>query len=137
MSAEALNGPIADLFSDMMTLAIRLTGYTGYVTCKFDDVELRPASELEPQYVMKQARLQSDLSLGVLTDDEYHIAMYSRPRPDSAPLLSGTGFLNAAPAGVDAGKVSPNSDPLGRSISTPGSKSARSSTVNKKPAGAK
>ena len=134
MSADSLNGPIADIFSDMFTLAIRLTGYTGYVVCKFDDVELRPSTELEPQKVMQQSRLQNDLSLGLITDDEYHITMYGRPRPDSAPLLSGTGFMQAQAgggAGVDASKVSPNSDPLGRSISVPGSKSAKSATIKK------
>lgn len=133
MSAESLNGPIADIFSDMMTLAIRLTGYTGYVVCKFDDVELRPATELEPQKIMQQSRLQNDLSLGLITDDEYHITMYGRPRPDSSPLLSGTGFMQAQAqgVGVDASKISPNSDPLGRSITTPGSKSAKSATVKK------
>lgn len=139
MSADSLNGPIADMFSDMLTLAIRLTGYLGYVVVKFDEVELRPQSELEPQFIMRQTRLQNDLSLGLITDDEYHIQMYGRPRPDSAPLLSGTGFMMAAPGGaagsasVDASKISPNSDPLGRSITTPGSKSAKSATVNKKP----
>ena len=96
MSADSLNGPIADMFSDMMTLAMRLTGYEGFVTCVFDKAELRPETELEPQYLMRQSRLQNDLSLGLITDDEYHMEMYGRTRPVSAPLLQGTGFF--APA---------------------------------------
>lgn len=136
MAAESLNGPIADLFSEVFTLALRMTGYQGYVECKFDPVELRPDTELEPQRIMKQQRLQSDLSLGLITDDEYHLQMYGRPRPDSAPELSGTGF--AQPAAGESSQVaesakgvSPNADPLGRSITPPGSKSARSNAVKK------
>jgi len=132
MAAESLNGPIADLFSDMFTFAMRLLGYEGFVVCKFDPVELRPSTELEPQLIMRQQRLLNDLSWGLITDDEYHIAMYNRLRPDSSPELSGTEFMTPAPAaGSDASKVSPNSDPLGRSITPSGSKSARSNTVKK------
>lgn len=138
LSAESLNGPIADLLSEAFTLALRLTGYQGYVVCKFDPVELRPSTELEPQLLMRQTRLQSDLSLGIITDDEYHLEMYNRPRPDSAPELSGTGFAQPtageSSATANASKVSPNSDPMGRAITPKGSKTARSNSVNK-PAG--
>lgn len=130
LSAESLNGPVADLFSDAFTLALRLTGYQGYVECRFDPVELRPDTELEPQRVMKQSRLKQDLSDGLITDDEYHLMMYNRPRPDTSPEVSGTKFLNSS--GVDVGtadKVSPNSDPLGRSITPSGSKSAKSNST--------
>mgnify|MGYP001001616374 CR=1 FL=1 len=132
LAAESLNGPIADLFSDMFSLALRLTGYQGYVVCRFDPVELRPDTELEPQRVMKQTRLQSDLSLGLITDDEYHLQMYGRPRPDSAPEVSGTGFREGTQnADSEIGTPSPNADPLGRSITPSGSKSANSNTVQK------
>jgi hypothetical protein len=124
MAAESLNGPIADLFSDMMTLAMRVQGYEGYVTCKFDPVELRPSTELEPQLVLKSGRLRQDLSDGLITDDEYHIMMYNRIRPDSAPELSGTGFMTPVKTGAEG--ASPNTDPLGRSVTAPGSASARS-----------
>ena len=125
-SADSLNGPVADILSDMFTLAMRMYGYEGYVVCAFDKVELRPEMELEPQKVLKQNRLLQDLSLGLITDDEYHIEMYNRPRPDSAPEISGTNFMPMAKAGVDAGGVSSNSDPLGRSVTPEGSKTSRS-----------
>lgn len=132
LSAESLNQPVADILSDMFTLAMRMTGFLGYVECKFDTVELRPETELEPQKVMKQDRLLKDLSRGIISDDEYHMQMYNRPRPDFAPELSGTEFYDPDPtAAVDASKVSPNSDPLGRSITPKGSKSAKSNTVRK------
>lgn len=133
MSAESLNGPIEDLFSEAFTLALRMTGYQGYVTCKFDPVELRPATELEPQLVMRQSRLQTDLSLGLISDEEYHMWSYGRPAPAGAPTLAGTGFSQPATGEsssvANAGKVSPNSDPLGRAVTPSGSKSARSNTV--------
>jgi len=131
-SADMLNGPLADILQDMLTYAMRLQGYAGYVECEFAPVELRPDLELEPQRTMKQARLLQDLSHGLITDDEYHMEMYSRPRPDSSPELSGTGFYEGS-SNVDASNISPNSDPLGRSITPENSKSAKSNTV-KKPA---
>lgn len=102
MIAEELNQPIADIFSDMLTLAIRLQGSQSSVHVKFKPVELRPATELEPQITMKQSRLKADLSLGIIDDDEYHLEMYGRLRPDSAPLLSGTNFMPGTNAQAQA-----------------------------------
>ena len=132
MSAQEINVPIADMFSDAFTLAMRTIGYPGFVKCVFDDVEMRPKTELEPQLTLRQSRLLQSLSLGLITDEEFHITMYNRLRPDSSPELSGTGFMDAGSSGnVDAGSVSPNSDPLGRSVSSEGSKSAKSNAVKK------
>lgn len=129
LSADSINVPIAALMADMFTLAMRLQGYDGYVTCRFAPAELRPDLELEPQRTMMQARLLEQLSLGLITDDEYHIRVNGRHRPDAVPELSGTGFA-AAPTSVDAEGVSPNSDPLGRSVAPEGgTKQARSKGV--------
>ena len=56
---------------------------------------------------------------------EFHIWLYGRLRPDTAPELSGTKFMMEQPLGVDAKKVSPNGDPLGRSMSGEGSPSGK------------
>jgi hypothetical protein len=131
MSADSINVPIAALYSEMFTLAMRLLGFDGYVKCEFAKAELRPDLELEPQRIMKQTRQLEQLSLGLITDDEYHMMMNGRPRPDSAPELSGTGF-QANTGSVDAEGISPNSDPLGRSVASEGStKQARSNEVKK------
>lgn len=74
---------------------------------------------------MKQDRLLKDLSRGIISDDEYHMQMYNRPRPDYAPELSGTGFYEAMGSAIDASSISPNSDPLGRSITPEGSKECK------------
>lgn len=157
MIAEELNQPIADLFGDMLTLALRLQGSQSRVRVSFKPVELRPWTELEPQLTMRASRLKADLSLGIITDDEYHLEMYGRIRPDSAPLLSGTNFMPGTNVQVltaqdtldqpntaqgtsnsttsqndptpNAKKVSPNSDPLGKSLAPKGSKAAKSNAV--------
>lgn len=95
MQASEINEPLASLWSNLLTFALRLAGSTSYVEVYFDQPEMRPPNELEPAKVQKQARLRKDLSDGLITDDEYHWQMYNRPKPSSAPLLSGTGFDNA------------------------------------------
>ncbi|AJD82902.1 hypothetical protein PJWF_00008 [Achromobacter phage JWF] len=132
MNAEELNNPVADLFASALTLAIRLQGSASTVEVSFRPSEMRPDTELEPQYTMRAARLKEDLSLGIISDDEYHLQMYGRLRPDSAPELSGTGFMNqgkGVSSQIDPSGVSPNQDPMGRSLTPDGSKSARSNTV--------
>lgn len=125
LNAQELNEPLADILSRAFTLMLRLTGSTSVVEVTFDPVELRPDLELEPQRTMKGARLKEDLSLGLISDDEYHLTMHGRLRPDDAPELSGTGFMSKG-LEVAADEVTPNSDPLGRSITSADSKSAKS-----------
>lgn len=128
MSADSINVPLASLYSEMFTLALRLQGYLGYVECTFAPAELRPSLELEPQMTMKQSRLLEELSLGLISDDTYYLEMHGMPRPEGTPDLSGTGFRDKNTSQVDAGSISPNSDPLGRSISTNGDSQARSNS---------
>lgn len=135
MTAEGLNKPIADLLSRVLTMVLRMTGSQSYVKVKFRPVELRPDLELEPQRVLKADRLKKDLSLGIIDDDTYHLEMYGRIRPDSAPELSGTGFMEkqTSGSGTGADNISPNSDPLGRSISDKkATDAAKSNSVSKK-----
>lgn len=120
MSAQALNVPIADLLSSAFTLALRLNGSESYVEVYFDDVELRPFTELEPNLSMRATRLKNDLSLGIITDEEYHLEMYNRLPPPGAPKLSGTNFLNPATGEepVSTSKTDENSNPNDRAAQT-------------------
>lgn len=131
MSADALNSTVGDLMSQALTLAVRLAGYQGRIDMRFLPVEMRPQLELEPQKVMKSARLRQELSLGTITDIEYHLEIFGRPPPPGAPTLSGTNFLTPDTAGaeVDTQNISPNSDPLGKSLAPPGGKSAKSNST--------
>lgn len=121
LNADALNRAVADVLTKAFTLAARLTGYSGRIEVVFPKVELRPELELEPQKTMKASRLAQDLSRGLISDIEYSMQMYGRPPLPGAPQLSGTNFADPVPAaGVDAGSVSANDDPLGRSLSGEG-----------------
>ncbi len=131
MNAEEINEPLSEVWSQMMTMLVRLHGHEqSIVTCRFKPVELRPALELEPQLMIRASRLKEDLSLGIITDDEYHLEMYGRIRPDDAPELSSTGFNGGGAVDVgNAENVSPNQDPLGRSLAPQGSEAAKSNGV--------
>lgn len=134
MNAQALNTPLSEFWSQCLTMALRVIGNTdSRVECRFRPVELRPETELEPQMIVKQSRLLQDLSLGIIDDDEYHLSMHGRIRPDSAPILTATGFYGqqAQSTSDTASQVSPNTDPVGRSVTPAGSKVAKSKTVSK------
>lgn len=131
MVAEEVNKPIADLLSQVLTMAIRLHGSQSYVAVSFQPVELRSETELETNLMIRAQRLKADLSLGILTDAEYHLKMYGRLPPEGAPVLSGTLFDQGG-AQVDVTSISPNSDPLGRSLTTKeGTAPARSTSMGK------
>ena len=102
MNADQLNRPIADLLSQLFTFGIRMMGFDGYVEYGFKNAELRPDLELEPQRLLKQNRLLTNLSLGVIDDVEYSIEMLGRAPHKGAPPLAGTGFMNPA-AGQSSG----------------------------------
>lgn len=101
-TADEINEPVGEIWSQMLTMAIRIAGHLETrVECTFDKAEMRPDLELEAQKLMRQNRLQNDLSLGVIDDDEYHMALHGRIRPDTSPILSGTNFLVTAQAPDD------------------------------------
>jgi hypothetical protein len=138
MAADSLNSAVGSHLSKILTFALRLSGYQGVIQVTFPPIELRPVLELEPHLTMKAARLKQDLSLGIITDIEYSMQMYGRPPVTGAPPLSGTGFLNpvaaAAPATTDGVNTAPQgggggSNSLGRSLTTPGAKSAKSNAT--------
>ena len=131
MNADSLNEPVAEVLGNLYTMMMRLQGFTGYVDVEFEKVELRPELELEPQRVMKQTRMLELLSYGLIGDNQFHLDMFGRPKPDGIEELSGTGFMNPAPA-MDS--PSPNSDPMGRALSPEGSKNANSNRSKKGPA---
>lgn len=132
MNAQAINGPVGELLSRMLTMALRLQGSESRVVVSYPEIELRSELELEAQLNLKSNRLRQDLSDGLITDDEYHLWMYRRLRPDAAPELSGTGFMSSGGA-LAADEVSPNSDPLGRSVSRASDKAAKSNSNKSKP----
>lgn len=131
LNCDALNRVLGNIWSQTLSLAVRLAGFQGSIYFEFEPVELRPMLELEPQKTMKQSRFETALSRGYISDEEFHLAVFARPRPSDAPELSGTNFLTPqAGVSVDEEGITPNSDPLGRSMAPEGgTKQARSNTV--------
>lgn len=120
LNADNLNRTVAGLLTKALTLGARLAGFAGRIEVLFPPVELRPDLELEPQRTMRSSRLKQDLSLGILTDMDYSMAMYQRPPLAGQPELSGTNFMPSTNVQVEAEMATPNDDPLGRSLSGEG-----------------
>lgn len=131
LNAQELNHPVAEVLSKVFTLALRMHGLQVYVETHFAPVEMRPETELEPMMITKQQRFMELLSHGIISDDELHMTLFRRVRPDYAPELSGTGFMVSGPK-ADTDAVSSNSDPQGRAITPSGAKSNRDNKVAKK-----
>lgn len=130
MNADELNAPIASLLSNLFSFMLHQTGYQGFAEVKFKKVELRADLELEPQLMLRASRLLADLSFGLITDDEYHMMMYGRIRPDAVPELSGTGFQ--VPASDNGTTATAEGDPLGKSLAGPKSKAAKGNAAKPK-----
>lgn len=127
-NAGSLNHIIGRLFSAILTQALRLQGSESRVEVVYPSIDLRSELEMEAQIHLKGNRLRQDLSDGIIDDDEYHLAMYGRIRPDHIPEVTGTMFVGAKGMQVDAEKVTPNSDPLGRSVSSAAQKTVKSNS---------
>jgi len=91
-----------ELYSRIMTLAVRLYGLDVYVEFAYEQIDLRPKSELESFKSMKQSRILELLSLGMLSDEEACIELTGNLPPKGYENMSGTGFranTSVEPAG--------------------------------------
>jgi hypothetical protein len=102
------------LLSQVMTMTARLLGMKGSILVKHEPINLRPELELEPQRLAKQNRILQLQSFGHIDDSEAALALGIDHLPKEE--LSGTLFLDGGPE-TDTENISPNEDPLGRSIS--------------------
>lgn len=130
LQCDGLNAPVGLLMSQMFTFLLRLTGSTSKVEVTFAPAEMRSPIELEAQLNLMAARLLYDLSEGIIDDDEYHLRMYGRIRPDSSPILSGTKFYNAGSGNTDV-NGNGNNDSVTRSVTSKNDKAAQSNAVKK------
>lgn len=87
-----------EIFSRMLTLAVRLYGVDAVVEFKFNSVDLRPESELEAFKSMRQSRLLELLSLGLMSDEEASLELTGTLPLPGSKLLSGTMFKSSAAA---------------------------------------
>jgi len=124
-----LQAKSAKIMSQALTMSARLLGYKGFIECSFDTIDLRPALELEPQKLAKQNRILQLQSFGHITDDEAALILGIEHAP-SKPLM-GTNFLGSDPS-MDVEGISPNTDPLGRSITGGAGAGSTTGSSNKK-----
>jgi len=115
-TAKAIQTPVEAVMSRTLTLACRLYGVNVYVKFKFNEIDLRPESELEAFRTMKEQRIMQRLSLGFITDQQaaHELGLAYNP---AMPPLSGTGFWSssASPAsstttGAMENTLQPSSD---------------------------
>lgn len=130
LQCDGLNAPVGLLMSQMLTFLLRLTGSTSKVEITFAPAEMRSPIELEAQLNLMAARLLYDLSEGIIDDDEYHLRMYGRIRPDSSPILSGTKFYTSGTGNTNI-NGNGNNDSVTRSVTSKNDKAAQSNAVKK------
>jgi len=92
--AGLIQGPVEQVLSRALTLAVRLYGLDVYVKVKFGPIDLRPSMELEGHRAIRQSRALELLSSGRITDDEAQAMMGLGSLPEGAPELSGTFFMD-------------------------------------------
>lgn len=85
-----------EIFSRGFTMALRLLGYDVSAVFAFDEIDLRPALELESFRQMRQSRVLDQLSLGFISDDEACLALTGRLTPAGYTPRSGTMFRPGA-----------------------------------------
>jgi len=120
-TAEGLHQPVQSILARALTLAVRLYGFDGYVTCEFESIDLRPKIELQAFKTMEQSRVLEQLSLGFISDQEAAELLHTGARSPDAPPLSGTMFYSNSNA---VNPPSPNTDPARKAMTTNAPKSA-------------
>lgn len=103
----AIKLKLDEFFSRMLTIAVRLFGVDVTVEFKFDDIDLRPASELEAFKQTKQTRILEQLSLGMISDEEACLILTGNLPPAGMPKLSGTMFKTAGGGQTSTGPNNP------------------------------
>ncbi len=72
---------LQELYSKALTLAVRLFGLDVTVDFEFDEIELRPDTELEAFRAMYEKRIMSQWALGLIGDMEASLRLTGRPVP--------------------------------------------------------
>lgn len=96
--ADLVRRKLNEFWSRMMTMSVRLFGQDVYIDFEFDQLDLRPSSELEAYKAMEQSRILEQLSLGLLPDEEACVRLTGRLPPAGMTPLSGTMFKSGAAA---------------------------------------
>ena len=122
-TADVLRRKLNEVYSRALTVALRLMGVEGFVSFTYDQIDLRPASELAAFRAMETSETLQLLSLGFLSDEEASIRLTRHLPPASFKPLSGTGFYssNAAGSQIKTDQNASNTSAMGKTLppSTP------------------
>lgn len=94
-ASGAVQEKLNELYSQALTLALRLFGLDVYVTFRYGDIDIRPEAELEAFRAMKQSRILELLSVGLLSDEQASLQLTGSLPPAGFTPLSGTMFYKA------------------------------------------
>jgi hypothetical protein len=121
-TADMLRRKLNELYSRALTVALRISGVDGYCEFRYDDLDLRPKSELAAFRSMETSNTLQLLSLGFISDEEAAIALTGHLPPPSFKPLSGTGFFSSNAAGSQisdtSGSQGSNTSAMDRTLKT-------------------
>lgn len=118
--AEGIQSKVNSIISRAMTLAVRLMGHDAFVQFKFDDIDLRPRSELAAFRAMDQSTVLEQLSIGMISDEEACLHLTGKLPPKGYKPLMGTFFKAGStdPAAVDTASAQSNTGALQQSLTS-------------------
>lgn len=91
MSANSMvRMKLQETYSKALTLAVRLYGLDVTVSFEFDDIELRPETELEAFKTMRFERYCKQWGLGLMSDMEFCMRVNYMPTPPGFQTQAGT-----------------------------------------------
>ena len=91
-NANMIRVKLNEFYSRALTIATRILGQDVYVEFKYAAIDLRPDSELEAYFAMRQSRVLELLSLGLISDEEACIELTGNLPPQGYTPLMGTMF---------------------------------------------
>jgi hypothetical protein len=133
-SVLGIQGKLNELYSRLLTLAVRLMGFDVVVHFRYNAIDLRPEAELEAFKSQKQSRLLELLSLGLLTDEEASLELTGRLPPKGFKPLSGTMFMSkSAGANENPNGESNNGSTLNQNLNSDAPKQTRGGNTKGNP----
>lgn len=95
-AAEGVQEKLNHMFSQHLTVGVRLFGHECYVEFSYADPDLRPKLELETFRTQKQSRIRELLSDGWISDEEASIMLTGGLPSGNFETMSGTKFFSGA-----------------------------------------
>jgi hypothetical protein len=106
----AITLKLNEIYSRLLTVAVRLFGIDVVIQFRYADIDLRPAAELEAFKQTKQTRILEMLSMGFLSDEEACLQLTGNLPPAGMPKLSGTMFKAGGGGAASMGPNTPSND---------------------------